>query len=114
MNGITLPREGCIPTRDEIDALRAVFIRGYQASGGSHHGATNAAARAYPYPKVTRHRVVEVRTLYAGVRRYRVEGGTLQCQVSGANAPWEESDWSAMEILALADIINRPTEEVDA
>ena len=113
MNGITLPREGCIPTRDEIDALRAVFIRGYQASGGSHHGATNAAARAYPYPKVTRPRVVNAPTRYAPNRQYKVEFGTLWTRPSPSEA-WRESDSNLAAAEAIASLATNPTEEVDA
>lgn len=100
--------------REKIDLKREGYAARLREFYNDPEDINARAARKFPYPKVTRHRTVEIRTLYAGVRRYRVEGGVLQCQVGRANAPWEESDWSAVEILALADIIHKPTEEVDA
>lgn len=94
-------------TRAEIDLLRdGAYKVLREALGYSQTAAEGYAASRFPYPKVTRPRVVELHGT-----EYRLADGALQYQL--ASGRWSEVCRPAFVSL-IADLLKNPTEEVDA
>ena len=102
--------------REKIDHSRACFILGARAHGASMEYAQNLAALTFPYPKVTRERVI---TLSNGGLRI-IRGGMIYYATNrdsvtrGQEPNWHQTSLTAQDALDLAALALNPTEEVDA
>ena len=90
--------------RAEIDGRRADFMAGAMAHGAGPDWAWAHAQERYPYPKVTRPRVVRFDD-----RHYRVEGEWITRESGLTSCGWE----LAVPLWVARDLLARPTEEVE-
>jgi hypothetical protein len=98
--------------RAKIDLLREGYAARCREFGSSAPGAQGMAASAFPYPKVTRPRVVKA---FRG--EYKVEHGRMFTRAD-RSCVWQECQHSAADFqryyITLLDLINNPTEEEKA
>lgn len=103
--------------REQIDRDRAIFTLGARAHGASVDYAKQLAEVTFPYPKVTRHRIL---TLSGGGLRSVRDGVIYYAQNRGSTSEfcrerltWHPTSMTAQDALDLAALVLNPTEEVD-
>lgn len=97
--------------RDMILAKREAYAAGAKAWGAASKNGVLRAAREYPFPKITRPRVV--RDKFGVGMLWRVMSGELQSSFRGNEWCVEPAYVTPERVALWADLLANPTEEVE-